>query len=73
MSDKPKKCQISGLCNDMGAPKNDTFYRGRILRFFAFAMPTESHNNGARRGYDHRGVLGQRAQVRPVFFKAKRI
>jgi len=32
----------------MGASKNDTFYRGVILRFFAFAMPRESHNNGAR-------------------------
>ena len=43
------------------------------MRFFAFAMPTESHNNGARRGYDHKGLLGQRAQVPPAFISAGRI
>jgi hypothetical protein len=30
---------MNGLWNDIGASKNDTFYRGVILRFFGFAMP----------------------------------
>jgi hypothetical protein len=30
---------MNGLWSDMGASKNDTFYGGVILRYFAFAMP----------------------------------